>query len=153
MKKIAALLTCLVFLFAAAPLVLAADAKATPEQAKALVDEAIAFYKAKGKDAVLKEVSDTHGKFVKGDLYIVIQSTNGVVLAHGPNPKLVGKNFWDTMDPDGKYFVRELVEKGKAPGGGWVDYKFTNPQTKTVQSKSSYSKIVDDLNFLCGVWK
>lgn len=152
MKRIAAGLIALVFTALVGAQTLHAAEKPSADQAKALVEEALAYYKAQGREATIKEVSNAQGKFVKGELYVVIQSVDGTTLAHGTNPKLIGKHLWDIKDPDGKYFVRELSEKAKA-GGGWVDYRFTNPQTKTVMSKSSYARLADDLVFICGIYK
>jgi signal transduction histidine kinase len=69
----------------------------------------------------------------------VVQDTKGVVLVHGANEKLVGKNLIDFKDQNGKLFVQELISTGNK-GEGWVDYDFTNPTTKKVEGKSSFVK-------------
>jgi signal transduction histidine kinase len=63
---------------------------------------------------------------------------DGLVLAHGGNPKLVGKNMKDLRDANGKAFIAEMIEKSKTTGAGWVDYKWTNPTSKKAEDKTTY---------------
>ena len=44
--------------------------------------------------------------------------------------------MWDDKDEDGRFYVRELVQKAK-DGGGWVDYKAKN------SFKSNYVELID----------
>jgi signal transduction histidine kinase len=122
-----------------------------PEEAKALVEKAIAFYKANGKEKALAEFSKPKGQFTKGDLYIFAYNPKGTIIAHGGDPKLVGKDFTGVQDPDGKYFAREFIKIG--PEGGWVDYKWMNYVTKKVDAKTTYLKRIDDVIIGCGAYK
>jgi hypothetical protein len=149
MKKILAVLLTGIFLLG---LTGAAVASSVAE-ATALVDKAIAFYKANGKDKALAEFSNPKGQFVKGELYIFILDLNGVVLAHGANEKLINKDMSQLKDTDGKLFIQEALQTAKSKGSGWVDYKWTNPTTKKVEAKSTYVKKVDELIFCCGIYK
>jgi len=148
MKKLCVLLACSIFLLA---LTLPAWGAGTPEEAKALVEKAITFYKANGKAKALEEFSKPTGRFVKGDLYIFAYNPMGTIIAHGGDPKLVGKDFSGVHDPDGKYFAREFIKIG--PEGGWVDYKWTNYVTKKVDAKTTYLKRIDDVIIGCGAYK
>lgn len=128
-------------------------ASGSADEAKALVEKGIAFYKANGKDKALAEFSNPKGQFVKGELYIFIWDLKGVVLAHGANQKLIGKDVSELKDADGKLFVKEGLELAKSKGSGWVDYKWTNPVNKKIEAKTTYVKKVDDLIFCCGIYK
>jgi cytochrome c len=131
-----------------------ASARGTAEEAKSLVEKAAAFYKASGKDATLKELSNASGQFVKGDLYVFAYGlTDGTVVAHPTNPKLIGKNMIDIPDPDGKLFRKEIWEVAKAKGSGWVDYKYLNPESKKVERKTTYCLKVGDIILNCGAYK
>ena len=59
---------------------------ATPDEAKQLAAKAMAFYKANGKEKAIAEFNNPKGQFVKGDLYVVVQGFDGVLLANGGNP-------------------------------------------------------------------
>lgn len=146
-----------IFLYALVSLVitlfpLAVYAASGKDDAVALVKKAVAYMKANGKDKTLAEISNPAGQFVKGDLYLFVQDNNGIMLAHGTNPKLVGKNLMNLKDPDGKLFVQEMIKTAKQ-GNGWVDYKWTNPVTKKIESKTSYIQAVDDIWIGCGIYK
>lgn len=146
MEKLCIIVTCGIFL-----LTLPAWGAGTPKEAKALVEKAVAFYKANGKEKALAEFSKPKGQFRKGDLYIFAYDPKGTIIAHGGDPKLVGQDFTNVQDPDGKYFAREFIKIG--PEGGWVDYKWMNYVTKKVEAKTTYLKRIDDVIIGCGAYK
>jgi len=131
-------------------------AQGSKEEAKAMIEKAAAFYKAHGRDKLLAEItragSDKSGEFLDRDLYIFAYDFSGLVLAHGSNPKLVGKNLFDMQDADGRYLIRGLIETAKK-GSGWYYYKWSNPITKKIDDKMAYvQKLADDLWVGCGVY-
>lgn len=50
---------------------------------------------------------------IKNDQYLFIHDFDGVMLANGENPDLVGKNLWELEDSQGKKVVREQVDLAK----------------------------------------
>ena len=84
----------------------------TPDDAKAFVEKAAAFYKTEGKDKALAAFSDPKGAWVDGDLYLVVQDANDpklTMLAHGVNKALIGKPQIDTKDAEGKAFNQDML--------------------------------------------
>jgi len=151
MKKLFVLVLVGLFLAGTAGLSLAAG---TQEEAKAMVESAIAFMKANGKEKTLAELNNPKGKFVKGEVYVNAHNLDGTMLAHPINPKLVGTNLLEVPDPDGKFFRKDVMETGKTkPAGGWVDYKYKNPATGKIEQKTSFVKKGGDLIFVCGIYK
>lgn len=128
---------------------------ATTEDAKAMVEKACAFVKANGKEKAFAEISNPHGRFVKGELYVFVQDFNGINLANGGNPGFVGSNHMSLKDPNGTLFIKEMVELAKNKGDGWVNYVWVNPETKKVQPKATYVKRIEgaDAFVACGVFK
>ncbi len=129
---------------------------ATPDDAKAIAEKAVAFWKANGKDKALAAFNDPKGQFVKGDVYIVVEAFDGVVLAHGGNQGLVGKSLLEQKDPTtGKYFVKEMIEIAKTKGTGWLEYNWLNPVTKKIGLKKSWIVRVEGEDYLvnCGAYK
>lgn len=127
--------------------------RSTPEQAKALVKRAVEYYMEHGKQKSFAVFNDPKGPFVKGDLYLFAFNLNGdgVQLVHGNNPRMLGKNVLDMRDSDGKFMIRAFIEIGNSKeGAGWVDYKWPNPFTKTMEIKSSYVERVGDILIGCG---
>lgn len=125
----------------------------TADEAKVMVEKAVAYMKANGKETTLKEVSNKKGQFVKDDLYVYILDMSGTCIAHGVNPKLIGNDLTVLRDFDGRYFIREIVKDAGAKGTGWVDYHWENPVTKTFDKKSAYFKKDGDLIYACGIYK
>jgi signal transduction histidine kinase len=126
---------------------------ATKDEAQAMVKKGVAFVKANGKDKGYAEISNKQGQFIDRDLYLVVYGLDGVVRAHGANEKMIGKNLIDLKDVDGKEFVRERVELGKAKPNFWQDYKFTNPVSKKVEPKTMYCERLDDTVLCGGIYK
>ncbi|HEU4775683.1 MAG TPA: cache domain-containing protein [Telluria sp.] len=131
----------------------AASERGSADEAVALVKKAVAYLKENGKEKAFAEFNNTKGQFVDRNLYIFVYNMNGKNLAHGANPRMVGKDQIEMRDVDGKYIVRSFIELTNAKGKGWVDYKWPNPVTKAIESKSSYVEKVDDVIVGCGIYK
>jgi signal transduction histidine kinase len=86
-------------------------------------------------------------------MYVFAYDLTATVLAHPVNPKLIGKNLLDVPDAEGKLFRKEIVELAKTKGTGWVDYKYKNPQTNTIESKTTYFMKEGDIILCCGIYK
>ncbi|MFT5532098.1 MAG: cytochrome c [Burkholderiaceae bacterium] len=130
--------------------------KGSRDEAVALVKKAAAYLKENGKEKAFAEFSRTDGPFVDRDLYIFAYSAggDGTNLAHGANPKLIGKNLLDLRDADGKAIVKNFIEVANSKAGsGWVDYKWANPLTKAIEAKTSYVEKVGDVILGSGVYK
>jgi cytochrome c len=126
---------------------------ATKAEAEAMVKKGVAFIKSNGKDKGYAEISNKAGQFKDRDLYLVVYGLDGKVWAHGANEKMVGKVLIDLKDVDGKEFVKERVELGKAKPSFWQDYKFTNPVDKKIGEKSMYCERLDETVVCGGVYK
>ena len=131
-----------------------AEQKATKASCQALVKKAVAYYKEAGKEKALAAFSDPKGKFVNGEDYLSIYSMTGKIIGHGANASLIGKDMIDLKDTNGKFLIREFVEKANKPGAsGWVEYSWTNPVSKKVEPKASYFVRVDDAIIQAGYYK
>ncbi|SFV11008.1 cache domain-containing protein [Pseudoduganella namucuonensis] len=125
---------------------------ATTEEAVALVKEAVQLVR-QDREKAFTEFNNPAGRFVKGELYIVAVSLDGVVLAHGANAKMINKNILEIKDTDGKQFVKEQTNLAKTKGSGWVDFRWPNPVTKAIEPKTVYIEKVDDLLIAGGIYK
>jgi signal transduction histidine kinase len=139
---------------AALPLpALASDERAKPDEAKALLAKAIAHIKSAGKDKALADFMVKPGPFVDRDLYITVFDLNGKTLAHGANPRLVGKDNLNMQDANGKFHVKERLEIVKAKGKGQQEFAFLNPMTKQIEPKVMFFERVEDMVVACGSYK
>ncbi len=141
-------------LLTASSLIFAAPLTKAAKKAKAMVQKAVAFYKANGQDVSFKAFSDPKGEFRSGEYYVFVFDFNGVCLARSDgNKSLIGVNELNMQDPDGKYYMKEMLETARDKNSGWVDYKRSNPVSKKIENKSSYVEKVDNIWIGCGFYK
>lgn len=126
--------------------------KATKAEAEALVAKAVAYIKANGTEKAYNEI--TNGTAFKDrELYVIVYDLAGKNLAHGANPKLVGKDLIGMKDPDGKLLNKMLVDLAKEKGKGWSeDFKFRNPTTDSLQKRIVYVEKLNDTFVGCGIF-
>jgi cytochrome c len=127
----------------------AAEGGATKPEAEAMVKKGVAYMRANGLDKAYAEFNKKDGAFTDRDLYLVVYGLDGVVRAHGGNAKMIGKDLLELKDIDGKAFVKERVELGKAKASFWQEYKFVNPETKKIEPKLMYCEREGDA-VVCG---
>ena len=129
------------------------DRQDAREQAMALVRKAVFHIQSNRREDALRDVSDPAGEFVDGEFYIAVNDLKGICVAHGTMRELIGQSHFDLKDADGKYFVREYLRISAAQGRGWLDYRWVNPATGTLQEKSGYVERAGDLVVSCGIYK
>ena len=139
-------------LVAAGTAAIAADG-ASKDDAVAMVKKAVAFIKEQSPDKAYPEFTSKDAKFIDRDLYVVVYQLDGKVLAHGSNPKFVGKDMSDAQDVDGKLYVKERVEMASKQPSFWQDYKFVNPVSKKVEPKQMYCEKLDNTAVCAGIYK
>lgn len=118
------------------------------ELAKSLVWRAVHELNVSGETAISR-FNNLNGGFIQDDLYVfVIGLDDGIVRAHGGQPRQVGRKAADLTDANGKHFLLEMIEVAKQRGEGEVSYTFRNPLTLKNENKRSY--IVRMGNYLVG---
>ncbi len=111
------------------------------------VEKAVEYANTYGKEKALVEFMDTNGEFIRGELYIFADSFEGIVLAHGGNPELVGQDIMEITDKRGKKIMPEMITLAKQ-GKGWMEYYWTNPVSKQDERKLTYVMKVDETWFV-----
>jgi cytochrome c len=127
-----------------------AAGQATPDEAKAMALKAADFLKVNGPEKAWAAFNAAGGEFHDRDLYVFAQDNDCDLLAHGANAVLIGKKLCDLKDVDGKAFIRAISDvKDQA----WVDYKWLNVTTKTVEPKTAFVVRVGDYVVGVGAYK
>ena len=127
---------------------------ATAGEAEAMVKKGVAYIKAHGKEKGFAEITRRDSKeFHDRDLYLAVHKLDGTAVAHGTNEKMVGKNFIEMKDIDGKEYIKERVDFGKTKTSFWTDYKFNNPVSKKIEPKTAYCERLDDTVVCGGIYK
>jgi cytochrome c len=123
-------------------------------KAKDFVKRGIELIGKVGEKKAFEIISNQKGEFVDGEFYLFVVTFEGITLAHGGNPALVGKSLKPLQDPDGVYFIQEFIKLAKAKGSGWVNYKWSNPKSKKIEKKTSYIEAVPGKKYFvgCGIY-
>jgi cytochrome c len=132
---------------------LAADERATPQDAEELVKTASTYLKKHGAEKAYKEFQNKNGPFIYKDLYVMVYDMGGKCLAHGADPAKVGKDLIDQKDANGKAYTRERLSIAKEKGKGWQEYVYKNPATSKVEPKVVYFEKVGEVVVSAGAYK
>ncbi len=83
------------------------------------------------------------------DGYFWADTTEGVNVVLYGRKDVEGRNRLEDKDQKGKFYVKELLAKGKA-GGGYVDYWFSKRGQSTAQPKRSYVLLFEPFGWVVG---
>ena len=136
------------FMMAIAASSLAAEG-AGAEEAKDLLNKAVAYLQKEGPASAFCAFNDPRGGFRKGPLYVFAINMDGVYFAHSAAPTLVGVSLRDTRDAAGQPVGKAVMEVIAKEGEGSVDYMWLNYATNKVEKKRSFVKRVEE--FVIGV--
>ena len=126
----------------------------TRDEATAMVRRVQLKFKKEGADATFRAINNKEAGFADRDLYPFVTELTGLCVANGVTPAVRGKNLLDLKDQDGKFMIQEFVRTAStAPGHGWVDYRWLNPVTKTIEDKSAWIERMGDYFVGVGVYK
>jgi len=103
------------------------------------VNEACALLEKEGR-AAFPKFQGKGSPFLFEGTYIVVQSTDGVVIMHPVLPKMVGTNSIAGKDKNGKRFAGIMNDVAQSEGSGWVDYYWPKPGTKEIGHKITFVK-------------
>jgi uncharacterized protein len=126
----------------------------TRDEAMAMVRRVQERYKKDGPEATLRAINNVTG-FADRDLFPMVHKLDGsLLIAAARNQQMVGKSLYELKDQDGKFFVQEFVRIANSPAGrGWVDYRFMNPKTNTIEDKSTWIERMGDYLVGVGIYK
>jgi TRAP-type uncharacterized transport system substrate-binding protein len=123
----------------------------TRDEAVAMARRVQAKIKKDGLEAAYRAINGGAKEFHDRDLYPFVFDFTGVVHANGGTPAVVGKSAYDLKDQDGRFITQDMIGIATGPVRGWIDYRWLNPTTKTIEDKSPYIEKVDNVDFLVGV--
>jgi polar amino acid transport system substrate-binding protein len=107
------------------------------------VDEALQFAQENGKEKALEVFNDPEGNFTRDGRYIFAYDYDGQNLALPYQTELVGTNRIDAQDPNGVYFIQQIIDVAKM-GNGFLYYIYPDPSRNMTDTlKLSYAVDVD----------
>src|SRR6266851_3150964 len=144
----------IVLAFVMAALPVGAAEFGTRDEALAMVRRVQQKFKKEGAEAAFRAINNKAPGFADRDLYPFVTELTGLCVANGVTPAVRGKNLLDLKDQDGKFMIQEFVRTAStSPGHGWVDYRWLNPVTKTIEDKSAWIERMGEYFVGVGVYK
>ena len=114
---------------------------------QAFVERAIHRYNTEGLQATLDYYNSPQS--IDGQWYVFIIDENQTIIAHAPNPDLVGKHVSQALGPN-SYPTGSAVAASADEDGAWFDYTYANPASGVVETKHSWVVIHDGITFGSG---
>ena len=146
MRKASAVLLLVAVVACPAVTSLAAAERGTLDEARAMLQKAVAHYHAVGRKQALADFTGKRAPFVDRDLYVVCVGPGGIVTAHGGYPAYVGASAAVLKDANGKPVGSTIWSTGSSKGDGSLEYAMLNPVSKKVERKVSvFQKVGDDV--------
>lgn len=134
------------FIFAAPAF--AADAP-TPSDAKAMLTQAVAYYKDHGRKAALDAFNKNQPPFSDHGLYVFCIGPDRTLVADGEFREFIGQSADILKDASGKKLGQSFWDVAQKEGQGEVHYQFLDPKTQLIKPKVAFvEKTGDDV---CGV--
>ena len=128
---------------------IAAGQTGTPEEAKAMLESAVAALKADEASALVAFTAGTGG-FKDRDLYVFCgDALNGMTTAHGADPARIGQSMRDLKDEAGKPIGEEFYAVATEGELSVVEYVWPRPGETEPLPKTAYITKVG--NQICGV--
>jgi TRAP-type uncharacterized transport system substrate-binding protein len=123
----------------------------TRDEAEAMIKRVQDKFRKDGPEATFRAINNKAPGFVDRDLYPFVTELTGFCVANGVTPAVTGKNLIDLKDQDGKFMIQAFIKTASTPPGhGWVDYRWLNPVTKTIEDKSALIERMGN-NYFVGV--
>ena len=120
--------------------------RAYAEQARGMLDKAVALVRKSGGQAAFKTFNDPQGGYVIDDEYVfAIGLKDGKYRASGASPSLVGVDVRELNDAAGKPLFKDMIALATQKGSGTVEYVWRNPATNAVETKHSLIQRVGDV--------
>ena len=118
-----------------------------PAYTKAFVRQAMNLYVALGLEETVAYYNTKES--IDGQWYVFMTDENQIIIAHAPNPDLVGKHVSQALGPN-SYPTGSAVAASADQDGAWFDYTYPNPASGVVETKHSWVVIHDGITFGSG---
>ncbi len=92
-------------------------------------------------------------KYNDGSGYFWVDTSQGVnVVLLGRDTE--GQSRWDSVDPNGTYFIQEMIKNGMQDGGGYTELMFAKPNETEPLPKINYTAYFEPFDWVMGtgVW-
>ena len=106
-------------------------------------------YLADTEAEIKKEVADRLSQIRWGeDGYVFVFHNDGLCISH-MNPANTGTDMWETLDPNGKPIIQDLIRLGRS-GGGYMEYVWNKPSKAQDAPKLAYAEAYEAWDWVIG---
>ncbi len=92
-------------------------------------------------------------RYNDGSGYFWVDTSKGInIVLLGRDTE--GQSRWDSVDPNGTYFIQEMIKNGMKDGGGYTDLMFAKPNETEPLPKINYTAYFEPFDWVMGtgVW-
>jgi len=134
------------------------ELKIQTETAISVIDQ---IYKRQQAGLITEEQAKTEAAALVRDMryddgagYFWIDTYEGVNVALLGRKETEGKSRINLTDPTGKQFIKEMIENGRKPGGGYTDLMFAKPNQTEPLPKRNYTAAFEPYKWVIGtgIW-
>lgn len=125
-----------------------AEEAGSRDEAVAMVERVQAAFKSEGPEATFAAITRQDPRFKDRDLYPFVYDFTGLSVAHGANPKMVGKMWINTKDQDGNYLIQTMIKTAEGAGSGWIHFKWPHPISHKIMDKWAFVQRLGDRYFV-----
>lgn len=83
------------------------------------------------------------------DGYFFVYDSQGVNLVHPIQKELIGRNLYELQDSQGRYVIRDLLDKAQQ-GGGFVRYSWNKPSAAAEREKLGFVLMLPKWGWMLG---
>ena len=112
--------------------------RGTPDEARAMLQKAIARYNSVGREQALADFNGKVEPFFDRDLYVSCISSNRLITANGGFPSLVGSSADGVITTDGQPLGKETWDTASTSDIKSVNYQWTNPVSGQTEPKTFF---------------
>ncbi len=124
--------------------------RGTPDEAKAMLQQAVEHYTSVGRDQALKDFNTKVPPFFDRDLYVVCMGPDHIEVANGGFPQYVGTSADLLKDNNGNPLGKAIWDSASDNTVNSADYHWVNPVSGQTEPKTLFFQKVD-ANTVCGV--
>ena len=111
------------------------------------LEQAGVYSRAQAQAIAARQVN---ASFFGSDGYVWVDTLDYINVALPPDPDVVGTSRENVQDRTGQFMVRELVDRARDVGEGWLTYYFPKPGETDASPKLGYVRLFEPWGWVVG---
>jgi len=98
----------------------------TEGDTRAMVKRAVSYLRTHGSKQAFAKFSQPRGEFAYGGIQLFVYNKDGIIVADMANPAFVGQDLSNTVDADGQFVTKTILQQAEKFNSGWVSFHLKN---------------------------